>query len=132
MRFMVSKSILAAVVLTSATLITHAAKAETILKVPFSFTVAGQSMPAGLYGVTQDTYHNQVVLKSKGTTKSFAAILVPGDPSPNEIHVALTFEQSGSAHTLKTIQYGARVTSRLDKVSERPSGYDTARLSQGR
>jgi hypothetical protein len=129
---MVSKSILAAVVLTSATLITHAAKAETILKVPFSFTVAGQSMPAGLYAVSQDTYHNQVILKAKDAPKSFAAILVPGDPNPNEIHVALTFEQSGNAHTLKTIQYGSRVTSRLDKVTERPSGYDTARLSQGR
>ena len=93
MRFMVSKSILAAVVLTSATLITHAAKAETILNVPFSFTVAGQSMPAGLYAVSQDTYHNQVTLKAKDAQKSFSAVLVPGDPNPNEIHVALKFEQ---------------------------------------
>lgn len=132
MRFMVSKSILAAVVLTSASLITHVAKAETILNVPFAFTVAGQSMPAGLYAVSQDSYHNQVVLKAKDTTKTFSAILVPGDPNPNEIHVALKFAENGNRHTLETIQYGARVTPRLDKLNERESGYDTARLSQGR
>jgi hypothetical protein len=132
MRFPVSKSILAAVILTSTTLITHAAKAETILKVPFSFTVAGQSMPAGLYAVSEDTYHNQVTLRAKDATKSFSAILVPGDPNPNEIHIALKFAESGSSHTLETIQYGPRVTPRLDKVNEHDSGYDPARLSQGR
>jgi hypothetical protein len=126
---MVSKSILAAVVLTSASLITHAAKAETILKVPFSFTVAGQSMPAGLYAVSQDNYHNLVTLKSKDSPKSFSAVLVPGDPNPNEIHVALKFAENGNKHTLETIQYGPRVTLRLDKINEHESG---ARLSQGR
>jgi hypothetical protein len=129
---MVSKSILAAVVLTSATLITHAAKAETILKVPFSFTVAGQSMPAGLYSVSQDSYHNMVILKAKDAPKSFSAVLLPGDPNPNEIHIALKFQEAGSAHTLQTIQYGSRVTPRLDKLNERETGYDPARLSQGR
>ena len=131
MRLMVSKSILAAVVLTSASLITHAAKAETILKVPFSFTVAGQSMPAGLYAVSEDNYHNMVTLKAKDASKSFSAVLVPGDPNPNEIHVALTFQESGNSHTLKTIQYGPRVTTRLDKINERESS-DHARLSLGR
>ena len=129
MRLMVSKSILAAVVLTSASLITHAAKAETILKVPFSFTVAGQSMPAGLYAVSQDNYHNLVTLKSKDAPKSFSAVLVPGDPNPNEIHVALKFAQNGNSHTLETIQYGPRVSLRLDKMNEHQAG---ARLSQGR
>jgi hypothetical protein len=132
MRFMVSRSILAAVILTSATLTTNVAKAETILTVPFSFTVAGQSMPAGLYAVSQDTYHNQVTLRAKDATKSFSAILQPGDPNPNEIHIALKFAESGSSHTLETIQYGSRVTPRLDKQNERASGYDPARLSQGR
>ena len=132
MRFPVSKSILAAVILTSTTLITHAAKAETVLQVPFSFTVAGQSMPAGLYAISQDTYHNMVTLRAKDATKSFSAILAPGDPAPNDVHIALTFAHSGSAHTLKTIQYGSRLTPRLDKGNEHESGYDPARLSQGR
>jgi hypothetical protein len=131
MRFMISKSILAAIVITAGAATTHTAKAETTLKVPFSFTVAGQSMPAGLYTVEQDTFHNVVTLKSKDAAKSFSAVLVPGDPAPNDIHVALKFEAAGGTHTLKTIQYGARVSNRLDSAP-RETGYDPARLSQGR
>ncbi|HWU37607.1 MAG TPA: hypothetical protein VN203_08115, partial [Candidatus Acidoferrum sp.] len=89
-------------------------------------------MPAGLYAVSQDNYHNLVTLKAKDAPKSFSAVLVPGDPIPNEIHVALKFAESGTSHTLETIQYGSRVTPRLDKLNERESGYDPARLSQGR
>ena len=130
MRSILSKSVLAAVVLTTSALITHTAKAETSVQVPFSFTVAGGSMPAGLYTVSHDTYHNLVVLKSKGTTKSFSAVLVPGDADNNETHIALKFAQSGNAHTLETIQYGSRTTTRLDRVRE--SRYDAGRLSMGR
>ncbi len=131
MRFMISKSILAAIVITAGAATTHTAKAETTLKVPFSFTVAGQSMPAGLYTVEQDNFHNLVTLKSKDASKSFSAVLVPGDPAPNDVHVALKFEAAGGTHTLKTIQYGARVSTRLDSAP-RETGYDPARLSQGR
>jgi hypothetical protein len=110
---------------------THTAKAETTLKVPFSFTVAGKTMPAGLYTVGQDTYHNMVVLKSQDASKNFSAVLVPGDPAPNDVHVALKFDTSGDTHVLKSIQYGSRVTTRLDRAP-RETGYDPARLSQGR
>ena len=132
MRFMVSKSILAAIVITAGGLATHPAKAaETTLKVPFSFTVAGKSMPAGLYTVEEDTYHNMVTLKSHDATKCFSAVLKPGDPAPGDNHVALKFDESGNAHILKSIQYGSKVTSPLDK-GERESGFDPSRLSQGR
>ena len=130
MRFMVSKFALAAIILTTAGLYSHTAKAETILNVPFDFTVAGKAMPAGLYTVEQDTYHNLVILRSKDGAKSFSWILLPGDPAPNEVHVALKFDQSGSARTLRSIQYGPRTTARLD--SPRTSEFDAARLSQGR
>ncbi len=128
MRF---KSLLAAIVITAGALATHAAMAETTLKVPFSFTVAGQSMPAGVYSVSEDTVHSIVTLKSMEASKSFTAVLVPGDPAPNDTHVALKFDQSGNGHTLKYIQYGARTTSSLEQgIRER--GYDPTRLSQGR
>ena len=128
MRF---KSILAAIVITAGALATHAAMAETTLKVPFSFTVAGQSMPAGVYSVSKDSIHNVVILKSMDASKTFSAVLVPGDPAPNDTHVALKFDQSGNGHTLKSIQYGSRITSSLEQgTSER--GYDPSRLSQGR
>lgn len=128
MRF---KSLLAAIVITAGSLATHAAMAETTLKVPFSFTVAGQSMPAGTYSVSKDALHNVVTLKSMDESKTFTAVLVPGDPAPGDTHVALKFDQSGNGHTLKSIQYGARTTSSLERAtSER--GYDPTRLSQGR
>jgi hypothetical protein len=128
MRF---KAILAAIVITAGGLATHTAAAETTFKVPFSFTVAGQSMPAGVYSVSKDSVHNVVVLKSMDASKTFSAVLVPGDPAPNDTHVALKFDQSGNGHTLKAIQYGARTTSSLEQgVGDK--GYDPARLSQGR
>jgi hypothetical protein len=128
MRF---KSILAAIVITAGALVTHTASAESTLTVPFSFTVAGQSMPAGVYSVSTDSIHSLVTLKSMKASKTFSAVLVPGDPSPNDTHVALKFDQSGNGHALKSIQYGARTTSSLEQTtSER--GYDPTRLSQGR
>jgi hypothetical protein len=128
MRF---KYILAAIVITAGALGTHAAKAATTLKVPFSFTVAGQSMPAGVYTIAQGTDRNIVMLKSMDASKAFSAVLVPGDPSPNDNRVALKFDQSGNGHILKSIQYGGRTTSRLDATT-REHGYDPSRLSQGR
>jgi hypothetical protein len=128
MRF---KSLLAAIVITAGSLSTHAAIAETTLKVPFSFTVAGQSMPAGTYSVSKDSLHNVVTLKSMDESKTFSAVLVPGDPAPGDSHVALKFDQSGNGHTLKSIQYGPEITSSLEK-GKRERGYDPTRLSQGR
>ena len=131
MRFLVSKSILAAIVITAGSLTTHTAQAETTLKVPFNFTVAGQSMPAGVYSVSKDTIHDMVILKSMDASKTFSAVLVPGDASPNDTHVALKFDQSGNGHTLKSIQYCGKTTSSLEQGT-RERGYDPTRLSQGR
>lgn len=127
MRF---KAILAAIVITAGALATHTAAAET-LKVPFSFTVGGQSMPAGVYSVSKDGFHNLVILKSIDASKSFTALLAPGDPAPNDTRIALKFDQSGNGHILKSIQYGAETTSSLERGTREP-GYDPTRLSQGR
>ena len=131
MRVTTFKSILAAIVLTTAALSTHAAKAETTLNVPFSFSVSGQTMPAGVYTVHQDNFHNMVVLRNKDASKSFSYALRPGDPTPNEVHVSLKFESSGQNHVLRAIQIGSRMTSRLDDAPA-PGNYEPARLSQGR
>jgi len=131
MKFTAIKSILAAVVVTTAAMSAHIAKAETTLNVPFSFTVSGQTMPAGIYTVKQDTFHNVVVLRNNNASKSFTYALRPGDAAANETHVSLKFESAGDSHILRGIQFGTKVTSRLDEVAS-PSGYDPARLSQGR
>ena len=130
MRSMTFKSILAAVVITAGALGTHAAKAETALNVPFSFTVAGQTMPAGVYTVQQDNLHNLVVLRNKTATKSFTYTLRPGDEAPSASHVSLKFEADGDSHVLRFIQVGSKETSRLDSAA--PTAFDPARLSQGR
>ncbi len=130
MRFMAFKSVMAAVVLTTAGLGAQVAKAETALNVPFSFTVAGQTMPAGVYTIQQDTFHNKVILRNQDASKSFAYALRPGDPASNEIHVSLKFETVGDTHILRWIQVGSKLTSRLE---DRPAtSFDPARLSQGR
>ena len=118
MRF---KSILAAIVITAGALATHTAMAETNLKVPFSFTVAGQSMPAGLYSVSKDTLRNVVILKSMDASKTFSAVLVPGDPAPDDTHVALKFEQSGNGHTLNAATATGGVVSAEDQTTEAAS-----------
>ena len=130
MRYMLPKSILAAVVLTAAALCTHPANAETLLKVPFDFTVAGHLMPAGLYVVRADSDRNLVTLQSKDATHSYSCTLTPGNPAPDASRIALNFKTEGGMHVLSSIQYGPKVTSRLDKVPS-PS-YDPARLSMGR
>ena len=129
MRFTALKATLTAVVVTTGALSGHVAKAETTLNVPFSFTVSGQTMPAGVYTVQEDAYRQAVTLRDKASTRSFSYGLRPGDPSPNEVHVALKFETSGNSHILRGIQLGSRTTSRLDNG---PAPYDAARLSQGR
>ena len=131
MRFRAFKAIMAAIVVTTASLSAHNAKAETTLKVPFSFTASGQAMPAGLYSVKEDTFHNLMILRNQKTSKRFECALRPGDAQANLVHVALTFETLGASHTLRSIQYGSKMSFRLDKNSER-AGFEPAGLSQGR
>ena len=131
MAFAALKSILAAVVVTTGALSPAIGKAETTLNVPFSFTVSGQTMPAGVYTVKQDTFHNLVVLRNQDSSRSFSYTLRPGDASANQVHVSLKFESSGDSHILRGIQFGSKMTSRLDNGPS-PVGYEPARLSQGR
>lgn len=131
MRFMALKSVLAAVVITTAGLGTCAAKAETPLNVPFSFTVAGKTMPAGLYLVNQDNFHNVVVLRTKDAKESFSYVLRPGSATSDNAHVALKFESAGDSHILRWIEVGSKMTSRLEDGPVHEA-FDPARLSQGR
>ena len=125
------KFILAAVVVTTGALSPQIGKAETTLTVPFSFTVSGQTMPAGVYMVNQDTFHNMVILRNQDASKSFSYTLRPGDANANEVRVSLKFESSGGSHVLRGIQFGSKMTSRLDD-GHAPAGFEPVRLSQGR
>ena len=114
MRFMLGKLILAPAVMAAAALATTTATAETAMKVPFGFSAAGKSWPAGTYVVQKDLSGNLVTVRSRETAKSFTCILGPGAPAPTDTHVSLQFDEAGSTHALRTIQYGAQITSRLD------------------
>jgi hypothetical protein len=128
---MTFKSIMAAIVVTTTAASGHVAKAETTLKVPFSFTVSGKTMPAGTYTVQETTFHNMVIFRNRDASKSFSYTLQPGDDAPSAGHVVLKFDAAGDRHALRAIQFGSRTTARLDNRSA-PGNYESVRLSQGR
>jgi hypothetical protein len=119
MRSILGRLILAPVVMAAAALASNTAMAETTLKVPFSFTAAGKVWPAGNYVVQKDLNRNYVILASLDGTKSFKALMGPGDPDPMSSSVVLKFDTVGVTHALRTIQYGPQVTSRLDRNASR-------------
>jgi hypothetical protein len=128
MRFFTNKFALASAALAAIVLTTPTIKAETI-KVPFSFTVAGHNMLPGYYTVQRDESLGMVTLKTADASKTFTWVLGPGEPGPNDFKVALKFD--ADTHALRAIQYGSKVTARLDK-GNKETAVESARLSQGR
>lgn len=123
--------VLAPAVMVAAALITTSAMAETTIKVPFNFMASGQACPAGLYTIQHQDGSGFVTLMRRGTSQIFTWTVGPGAPDPTETKVALKFDQVGKDHVLQSVQYGALITSRLDKkalANERES----AQLSGGR
>jgi hypothetical protein len=115
MRFILHKLVLVPAMMAAAALATTSANAETTVKVPFSFTVAGKICPSGRYAVRQDVTDSFVTLVSKGSSQSFIWVLGPGTPSPTDKLVVLKFDQSGQTHALRSIQVGSLITGRLDR-----------------
>ena len=125
MRSKIFSLILAPALLAAVALTAHPAQAEANVKVPFSFTVAGQTCPAGLYIVHQQQYGDFVVLTSTKTLRSYTWTLGPGNPAPTDTRVILKFDESGNGYILRSIQYGSMVTSRLDGKSARSERIST-------
>ena len=130
MRSILHHLILASAVMAPAALATNTAAAETI-KVPFDFTVAGQTWAAGFYTVDQDRSANIVTLRSQDASKSYSFVLGTGAPDPTDAHVTLRFDNLSSTHALRSVQYGSRITAALDRSTKR-NAYAPSRLSQGR
>jgi hypothetical protein len=114
MRSILHNLILVPALAAAAALATTSASAETTLKIPFGFTVAGQYCPAGRYAIEQDTTGNFVRLIGKDSSKSFNWVVGPGSPDPTENKVVMKFDETGQTHALRSIQFGSRITSRLD------------------
>ncbi len=115
MRITLRSFVLTPVVMAAAALTAHSAMAETNLNVPFNFTVQGKSCPAGLYKVIGTDGGNAVILA--GASRSFTWLVHPGDPPPSDRRVVLKFDEVGSHHLLRSVQYRNQITSRLDKRS---------------
>ena len=131
MRSILSKVILAPALLAAAALAPIAAHAEKSVKVPFSFTLNGESWPAGMYQISQDS--SRTCLTLSNAEKSVTFVLHSGEPSPGEKHVVLKFDQMGAWHTLRSIQYGSLITPRLDEQGKNHKpDYSAAHVSQGR
>jgi hypothetical protein len=118
MRTILSRFILSSAVIALAALATDSAKAETTLNVPFSFTYAGKTCPAGHYSVWHDSTGNFVILRNKDRSETYFSILAYGAPGPNKDMIALRFDSFGETHALRSIQVGSMITPQLDKTSE--------------
>jgi hypothetical protein len=116
MRSILHRIVIASAVMMAAALATNFAAAEsTTIKVPFSFSIAGQAFPAGDYSVYRHDSGNFVTLAQKGSAQSFSTVVGPGSPGPRERKVALNFDEVGETHVLQSIQYGAKITRQLNK-----------------
>jgi hypothetical protein len=115
MRSKFSTLVLASAALAAAALATIPAMAETstTLNIPFSFTVNGQSLPAGAYSVRRDILSNFIRFQGKDASQSFIWLSIPG--ATHGDRVILKFEGQGQTHVLQSVQYGPFVTNRLNK-----------------
>jgi hypothetical protein len=114
MRSLLSKFFLASAVAATAALAANTAKADTLVNVPFSFTVQGKVCPAGQYSVARDESSGIVSLRSDNWKSNFAWIATPGEPAPTDGRIVLRFDRDGDNYSLQSVQYHSLITARLD------------------
>ena len=110
---------LRSIVLTLAVLATVAFTTQTAsaarLRVPFDFNVNGKTLPAGTYSVERAVGSNFVTLLSADNKFIGQWVLGPGDAAPTDSGVTLRFDEGDGMYALRSVQYNATVTGRLDK-----------------
>ena len=101
----------------AATLTPVAAKAQTTLKVSFSFNVGNTLVPAGTYSVerTKVPWAVFVTLENLQTNATFTWTASPGEPGPTNTRIVLKFDVIGQTHLLRSVQYHSMITSRLGR-----------------
>jgi len=114
MRFILRKVILASAFGAAVALAGNCAMAATRVNVPFSFSVAGKTLPAGGYNLVHEANSGFVTLQSIESNDSYTWLLTPG-PAENDQKVALRFDDSEGKHVLESVQYGSKITPRIDK-----------------
>jgi hypothetical protein len=114
MRFILRKVILASAFGAAIALAGNCAMAATRVNVPFNFSVAGKTLPAGGYNLVHEANSGFVTLQSIESNDSYTWLLTPG-PAENDQKVALRFDDSEGKHVLESVQYGSKITPRIDK-----------------
>ena len=115
MRSILRKVILASAFGAAVALAGNSAMAATRVNVPFSFNVAGQTLPAGAYNLVHEPTSAFVTLASLDSNSSYTWLLTPG-PSEDSKKIALKFDDRNGTHVLQSVQYGSKITPRLDKT----------------
>jgi hypothetical protein len=113
MRSILRKVILASAFGVVAALAANSAMAETRVNVPFDFKVAGATLSAGTYQIVRDWTGAFVTLRSVNSKASYTWLLNPG-PSEESKKIALRFDDRSGIHVLQAVQYGSKITPRLD------------------
>lgn len=124
MRSILRKVILASAFGAAVALAGNSTMAATRVNVPFEFSVAGKTLPAGGYNIVHDS--SFVTLRSIESDDSFTWLLAPG-PEETSTKIALKFADRNGTHVLQAVQYGSKITPRLDK----PRSIDIERESRG-
>jgi len=107
----------ASAALAAAALAINTAKAEaTKVDVPFSFTAAGKSLPAGEYTVERDHLGSFLKLQAKDSPLCILAVASPTATDGKK--VSLKFDNLGNTHVLQSIQYGNLITPRMDRKTK--------------
>jgi hypothetical protein len=116
MRITLRSIVLALAVLATAAFTTKTASAASAtVRVPFNFNVNGKMLPAGTYSVERGLGGNFVSLKDGENAFVGQWLLKSGDAAPDETAVTLRFDEGDGKYALRSIQYNAGVTGRLDK-----------------
>ena len=111
------RSMLRAIVLTSAALCATAAFAanKAVVSVPFNFESHGVAFPAGKYSASLDLNKNILTFRNIGEpSQSITWIVTPADATDIPAPLLVKFDDFGTAHELRTVQLGSRITPRLD------------------
>jgi hypothetical protein len=111
------RTMIRSVVLATASLCATAAFAanQAVVNIPFNFVSQGHAFPAGKYIATLDSTHSILALNNATDTRVSARwVAGPADYNPNDEKLTLKFDDLGNSRTLRTVQLGPRITSRLD------------------
>jgi hypothetical protein len=128
-----SKVVLASAIAAAAAFTSIPAMAATegaaSVKVPFSFTVHGKSLPAGTYQVRWDGPGNFVTIQNSNAVETF--LWSPNASAAADQRVTMRFEPKGQGLALQSIQNGAMSTPRLTSKSRHNEEIPQLERSEG-